>query len=342
MVRANAVWAWGVALSMVGLTAPATAEDTAAAPATSTACNLSGIVQMPVNLAIYDKDDGGSPIARFSGGDTALAASDFFSSGGKRAQVRTGTGTGSFRIAGWVDASKIPVFTANRIPIVSGHLWIAAHRKVDVSSGSGAKLRIKKKVHSPMSQTFSAWAPCSSLTLDEKTPSGFTPPGHARGYVLKKDQLEVYDDYKNDRNLVTVINKAAGSTGVLLWSEERKGAWVHLIFHGDVIVSGWARARDLKALPKGETMDIQHGPVTKRQPPQLKLADTPKLIKTTKEVPIRTGAKEDAPVIGRIEADTETYVLDQIAGWASVLPKSLNVAPWGDGHFWVKASDLGL
>jgi hypothetical protein len=111
-------------------------------------------------------------------------------------------------------------------------------------------------------------------------------------------------------------------------------------YHGDVEIRGWALARQLKALPRGETMDIQHGPVSKRQPPQLALASKPELIKTTAEVPIRSGAGDDKPVIGRIESGTETYVLDTVAGWASVLPKSLNVAPYGDHQFWVKASDL--
>ena len=53
-------------------------------------------------------------------------------------------------------------------------------------------------------------------------------------------------------------------------------------------------------------------------------------------------AGDSNPVVGRIEANTETYVLDIVAGWASVLPKSLNVTPHGDYQFWVKASELGI
>jgi hypothetical protein len=35
-------------------------------------------------------------------------------------------------------------------------------------------------------------------------------------------------------------------------------------------------------------------------------------------------------------------VLDLVAGWASVMPKTLNVVPGPDGQFWVKAADLGI
>jgi len=41
-----------------------------------------------------------------------------------------------------------------------------------------------------------------------------------------------------------------------------------------------------------------------------------------------------------VEADTEVYVMDTIAGWTKVLPKSLHVLPAGDLSFWVKSSDL--
>ncbi|HMR75116.1 MAG TPA: hypothetical protein PKD61_08390 [Polyangiaceae bacterium] len=326
-----------LALASFLIAAPGAAETTAAS---KPACSVSGEAEMPVNLPIYDKADGGTPIARFSGGDTALRATDFFASAGKRVAVETGTGTGSFRISGFTDASKVPVFSAHRLSVVPGHLYIAPHQRLEVTSGANNRLKVKKRITTPIHQTFNTWVDCSSLTLARKSSTSHTVSGHARGYVLKKDNVELYDTWQKDRTLVTVLNKAAGSTGVLLWSEEQRGGWVHVEYHGEVIINAWARSRELRALPRGETMDVKRGAVTKRSPPQLKLADTPKVVKTTKEIPIRSAAKDDAPIIGKIEADTETYVLDIMAGWASVLPKSLNVAPHGDGQFWVKASDV--
>jgi hypothetical protein len=44
--------------------------------------------------------------------------------------------------------------------------------------------------------------------------------------------------------------------------------------------------------------------------------------------------------VGVVEAETELYVMDVIAAWAKVLPKSLHVLPAGDLAFWVKTADL--
>lgn len=316
---------------------PAQADDAAASKA---ACTLSGTAQMPVDLTIYDKPDGGNAIARFTGGDTPLVALDFFADGGKRARVQTGTGSGGFRIDGYVDAAKIPVVTRNNVAVIAHHLWIAPQREVSVASAGLGKLRIKRVVKRPFSQTFTAWANCSDLGIGTKVAAGWSPPGDARGYVAKKD-VELYSDSGSDRSLVTILTPSPDSNGILLWSTERKGAWVHLIHHSDVVIDAWARARDLKALPKGETMDQAVGPVTKRNPPQLKLAATPKVVTAAKAVPVRSGASEKSPVIGEIETGAEVYVLDIVAGWASVLPKNLNVAPHGESSFWAKASELG-
>ncbi len=59
-------------------------------------------------------------------------------------------------------------------------------------------------------------------------------------------------------------------------------------------------------------------------------------------MPLRRVAKESEPAIGVIEPGAETYVIDQVAGFASVLPKAMNVLPAVDSQFWAKSSDLGL
>lgn len=327
-------------LSLTTLTLACLAPTLGHAQSEQASCTLSGVASMPVNLAIYDKADGGSPIARFTGGDTALAVSDPFTQGGKRAQVRTGTGSGSFRIAGWTDASQVPVYTAVNVPIVSGSLWIAPHQLVEITASSGSRFKVKKRLTTPISQTFNTWAECSALTLSTGTTPGYDVPGNARGYVLRKDSAELYDGWQKDKTLVTVLAKAPEALGVLLWSEEQRGGFVRVTYRGEIGIDAWARASDLRALPRGETMDVQRPSVVKRSPPQLKLADNPRVAKTSKELVLRTAARDDGPSIGVVEANTELYVLDVVAGWANVLPKSLHVAPHGDGQFWVKNADL--
>lgn len=304
-------------------------------------CTLSGIAQMPVNEVIYDKADGGKAIARFTGGDTPLVATDFFFGGGKRVRIQTGTGSGGFRINGWVDATKVPVVTRSNIPVIVNHLWIAPQRQVSVQNAGTSKLRIKRVVKQPFNQTFTAWARCGNLGIGTKVPAGWTPPGDARGYVAKKD-VELWSGYDADKSLVTILTPAAGSNGILLWSTERKRGWVHVMHHSDIVLDAWARTRDLKALPRGETMDQPVAASTRRGAPQLKLAANPKTATASKDIPIRSKASEKAPVIGTIETGGEVYVLDIVAGWASVLPKNLNVAPHGSGSFWSKASELGV
>jgi hypothetical protein len=311
------------------------------AGAQAAACTIQGEAQMPKDLEIYDASQAGRAIARFSGGASALTVTELPAGSSGRARVETGIGVGSFRISGFIDVTKIPVFTARRVTIKTGHLWIGKHRKVSVLGSSGTNLRVKKSLSSPISQSFTTTAACSAFTLEERTPPGWQVPGHARGYVVKKDQVELYEEASTS-NLVTVLQRAAGSEGVLLWSSARKGGWVHVQYHGEIVIDAWARASDLEALPPGETMDEVKRPVTRRSPPRLVLAEQPQLVRTTRDVALRDAASDGATVIGRIEPGTETYVLDTVAGWASVLPKSLHVAPISDGTFWAKASELGL
>lgn len=305
-------------------------------------CVVHGDARMPTNLEIFDRQTGGEAIARFTGVQGKLAVTDFPATAAGRAMVQTGTGTGSFRIEGWIDASKVPLVTRQAVPVVMGHVWIGKHRDVELVSASPGRLRVQKKVRYPMSQTFSAWADCSAFTLTPSTPPGFEVPGKARGYVLKKDEITLYDDPGESRSAVTTIYNAGGN-GVLFWSEKQRGAYVHVQYSGEVVLEAWAPRRDLSALPRGETMD-QPNPARYSQasPPTLKVAGTPRVVKTTKEVPIRRKPTAEAAVIGRIEADTEVLVVDVVVGYASVLPSALNVAPAGENHFWADAKELGL
>jgi hypothetical protein len=239
-----------------------------------------------------------------------------------------------------VDVTKIPVYTARQVAVKSGHVWIGKHQKVSVQGLAGPNLKVKKSVHDPISQGFSANAACSAFTLDARTPPGWSPAGHARGYVQKKDQLELHDAASGA--LVTIIQRSSSSSGVLYWSTERSGSWVRLEYHGEVVIDAWAKASDLSALPPGETMDQMKPSSTRRSPPRLALAEQPTVVKTTKDIALKSAAGDGGKVIGKIESGTETYVMDTVAGWASVLPKSLHVMPMGDGQFWVKASELGL
>lgn len=313
------------------------AVGSSAAAETPRSCSVSGEARLDSNVAMYDEASGGDAIAKFTGAKIAVSVTAFPRTSNGRARVTTS----GFSLEGYVPTRDLPVQTSRAVPVYSGHVWIGAHRQVRVVDAREDKLKIQKELSFPIQQTLETWTPCSSLTLTEIVPSGHQPDGHARGYVLKKSSLDLFSDAGGASGVLTV-NRAPAASGVLFFSTERKGAWVHVEHYGEVVIDAWARARDLEALPRGETMD-QVGPssVTKHGSPRLRLQGDPRVVKAAKSVTIRGRASDDGPKIGRIERGTVVYVVDVIAGWASVMPKDLSVAPAGDAQFWVKSAELG-
>ena len=279
-------------------------------------------------------------VARFSGAPTPLLVSDFPLDARGRVRVETGTGAGGFRIRGFLSVNDLPLFTASDVAVVADHIWIAAGRSVSFVASAPGRLRIEKRTVQPLSQAFSAWASCNALALAGSPNVGWSAPGNARGYVLKKQSLDVFE--KPAGSLLLSLTRAHDSDGVLFFSNEQRTDWVNVEYHGDVIIQAWARSQDLVALPPGEAIDQLQPRSTQRSPARLAIQGEPRIVKPVREVPLRAAAREaDAP-IGVVEPGAETYVLDVVAGWASVMPKALNVVPGPEGQFWVKTSDLGI
>ncbi len=300
-------------------------------------CALRGRATMPLDTIITDT--GGRPIARFSGAETMVTVAGLSSASPPRARVETGSGHGGFRVRGFIEAKRLPIATSRSVPVVAGRVWIGARRSVSIVAAAPDKLKVEKKVTTPLQQSFTASASCSDLALGAQVPPGWSPAGDARGFVLRSSSLDLHDLPQG--NVVSVLQKAPDVAGVLFFSTEQRGTWVHVEFHGEVVIDGWARATDLQPLPRGETMDQLASPPFVRGPARLALPNSPRVVKTTREVPLRAAAKEGEP-IGAIEAGAETYVLDVVAGWASVLPKALDVMPVENGQFWVKKEELGI
>jgi hypothetical protein len=300
-------------------------------------CALRGRALLPMNTLITDAL--GRPVARFTGAETTVTVAGLSTATPARARVETGTGQGGFRVRGFLDAQKLPIATKADVPVSVGHVWIGARRNVAVVSVAPDKLKLEKKVQTPLQQTFSTWATCGSLTLEPGVPPGWSPAGDARGYVLRASSLELYDLPRG--TVVSVLVKAPDVSGVLFHSLEQTGEWVHIEYHGEVVVNGWARASALSALARGETMDQLASSPSTRGAARLALPGSPRLVRAPREIPLRSAAKEGEP-IGVIDSGAETYVVDVVAGWASVLPKALDVMPPETGQFWVKKEELGI
>ena len=326
--------------------AVAVAVTVTAAPAKADAiqtgsCSLTGSSLPAIDTLIYEKSSGGDPIARLTGAKIGLVASDFFAGASDRVHVKTSVGAGSFRIEGWIDAKRLPVFTNKNVPVVQSHIWIGALREVTVIGAGSGKPRVKRQVGLPFNQAFTGWADCSALSLAATAPSGWTPTGNARAYVAKKD-VELYDSGDDGRNLITLLSPDSKGNGIVLWSTEKKGGWVRLVHQSEVVIDAWARTKDLKELPRGELQDSHPPSTSRRSPPALKLSGKANSATAPKDIESGASASDMGKLIGTLEAGAEVYVLDIVAGWASVLPKVLNVAPHGEGQFWVKASTLGV
>lgn len=302
-------------------------------------CNLRGQVVLSASTTIVDAQ--GQAIARFSGAPTPLVASDFPADAQGRARVETGFGAGAFRIRGFLALSELPLFTATNVAIAPGHLWLAEGRSVTLVGAAAGRLRVEKKLLSPFQQSVRAEGACTAFSLEPQIPSGFSPAAGVRGYQLKHESLELYGDPASDAPLAT-LHRAPSVDAVLFYGSEQQNGSVHLHYHGEIVVDAWAKLSALSPLPAGELIDQVAPAITQHNAPQLTFQTPPKLVRPTREVPLRRAAKESDPKIGVIEPGAETYVLDQVAGWANVLPKSMNVMPAAAGQFWAKSSDLGL
>jgi len=305
--------------------APARADD---------GCSLRGDPVIPKGVTIADA--AGSDIAQFTGAKVTVTLSGFPPSGGSRVKIQTS----GFRVDGYVRAREVPVYTVRTVPAYADHVWIAEGRKVSVVGGGPGKLHVERTVTTPLNGTFNGWAPCDSFTLNERVASGWTPPGGARGYSLRRDRIDLYSSEQGD--IVAPIERAPDGAGLLLWSTERTSGWVHVEFHGDILLDGWVRASDVSALPPGETMDQLATPPVQHGAPVLSAQNQQKIVHVDRAVPLRAAASDAAGTIGGIDPGVDVLVMDIMAGWASVLPKALSISPIGTGQFWVRAKDLGL
>jgi hypothetical protein len=281
----------------------------------------------------------GHAIARFSGGEVALSISELTLTRAPRGRVRTGSGKASFGVSGWVNAGRLPVVTTRGVEVIARHVWIGERTAVSIRGVSGDRLEIERAASSPLDGSFKAVTTCAALAFDAEATPAWSPLGDARAYALRGASLDLYDMPQG--NAIGALRKAPDQRAVLFFSREQRIGFVHVERHGDIVVDAWVAEHDVTALPRGETLDEPGNP-TKASVARLALPGAPRVVTTTREVPLRASASDGDPSIGTIAPDTETYVVEVTAGWVSVLPRALDVLPPEGRHFWVKRSDLSL
>jgi hypothetical protein len=299
-------------------------------------CSLRGSPDMAQAVGIYDAPTDGTELGHFTGAKVALSVLAFAEGNGGRSLVETA----GFRIKGYVRTRDIPVYTARPIPVYAGHVFIGEGRRVSVVGGAPGRLHVERAAAAPLAGVFQGWAQCDAVSLTAKGPPGFSPPGGARGYLVKRGKLDIFEKPRGD--LVASMSKAGDGPGVLFWGTDSADGFVHVERRRDIVVDAWARASDLVPLPAGETADQSPEPPVESIVPKLQLQGRARVVRTTTAVALRAAATEGAVAIGGIDAGVEIVVVDVVAGWASVVPSSLAVAPSGAGQFWVHARDLGI
>jgi hypothetical protein len=336
--RARRVMVLAAIISYAGSISQAARADDPSNPGSGSSCVVQGTALVPKDQAIYSAASGGNKIAQFSGALCPLKATNFPADAtAGRVQINTGAG---FRVEGFTDPKTIPVWAVHDLPVAADHLWISGGRSTRLLGASPGKLRVELPARGSLAQAVRATAGCEAFSFGKVPPPIFEVPGHARGYVAQSSDLDLFGSSSGD--LAYTLHVSGEGSGVLLWSQETRGAYVHVTSRFELFVDAWVKKSDVKALPPGEMMDQTVPPESVQNPPQLGLSNYMKLVQAPRNVPLHFGRGDATPTIGEIETGTEVYVIDIILGWASVIPKTLHVMPNDDKGFWVKAADLGI
>ena len=305
---------------------------------TGPACVLAGNEPVPKGLQIFDAPSGGRVIGSFSGAFASLRLSDLPADPVTgRARVSTSLGSASVRLDGWVVPATIPVYTARDLSVMGGHVWISTAQKIKLVQAAAGSLTGEVTILGTDGQTTKASGPCDAFTLQRGTPTAMEVPGNGRGYLMKTTSIELFD--APNGNAVFSLNMNEGSAQIF-WSTESRAGFVHVKARSDLTLDAWARFRDLEPMKKGEMMDQFVPPTTAIQGAQLALDPPPRVVRATKEIPIRLRRDaKDAPV-GAVEVGAEIYVLQTMTGWSSILPRSLALTSPDDGGFWIPSSEV--
>jgi hypothetical protein len=309
-----------------------------AAGVTGAQCSFKGTIPGPKDTTLFDARTGGRSIGKLTGALVPLIMTDLESNPQSgRAKVVTSTGGGSLRIEGFMAPSGFTFYSEKDIPIVASHVWLAQGHKVKPTQAAANQLTAELTIAGSTGQTVHATAPCDSFSIAKTVTQAVTVPPNGRGYMTKSTSVELYD--APNGTVIFTLSMSAG-TGQLFWSTESRAGFVHALARGDLAIDAWVKLRDLEPLKKGEMMDDLAPGQTVVTGAQLALEKPPAVVKATKEIQVR--AKRDAkdPIIGVIEVDAEIYLMETMAGWTNVLPKSLGVMPADDTlGFWIPSGE---
>ena len=305
-------------------------------------CVVRGHGVVDKTVSIFSDRTGGTAVATFATQDVALDLFDFPSAPSGRARVRTGKGSASLRIEGFLEASKVPISARNDLPIAPDHVWIGKGQVVHLEGASKGVLAVGMTLAATQ-QKLHAKATCSALAIGNVLGDDLGPPPTAKKWLLKNASLDLYGDASGSASTIFTIEVPYAESGMLLYSSDSLGIYQHVRHWGPIVIDAWAKSSELKPLPKGEMLDELAGPnAITVNPAKLQVQGAVKEVASPKDLPVRLAANDAAKSIGTLESGATVIVLDTVAGWSRIYPKGLELLPPDGKDFWVKSSDLGV
>ncbi len=303
-------------------------------------CVVKGKGVIDKTVTIYDAREGGIALASFATQEVTLEVSDFPADPSGRAKVKTGKGGASLRIEGWMDAAKVPLSAKSELPVVAEHVWIGRGQVVKLKGASPGKITVETTLSSTQQKLKSKTA-CSGVAVGNVLGDEVEVPKGAKKWVLKSSSLDLFDSAGGAT--VFTLDVLTPETGLLLFSTDGQGAYMHVRHYGGVVVDAWAKTSDLKLFPKGEMLDELAGPgMVTIAPAKLKVDGATKEGKAAKDTPVRSSANDKGKQIGTLEEGADVIVIDTMAGWSRVFPKTLELIPPDGKDFWVKADAITI
>lgn len=304
----------------------------------SKTCVLRGSSPIAKGTQLFDAPSGGRPIATFTGASVPMQMTQIPSDPANgRAKLATSTGSGALRLDGYVQASAIPVFTTRDAPVMAGNIWIADAQRVRLVYANPSSIGVEMTLAGSRSQSVRGATTCEGLALQKATPTSAEIPPIARTFLTKQPDTDIYDKPNGDP--IFSLQMLEGSAQ-LFWSTETKAGFVHVKSRADLVVDGWVRWRDLDPLKRGEMMGSGVPPQTPLAEARLTFEQPPRIATAPKDIPIRAKRSESAKPIGVVEMGAQFYVMETVADFTNVLPKSLHMLPPDDGGFWIPASEV--
>lgn len=321
------------AASFLGLLFLGSAQQAAASPTTkpTAPCTVSSQTVLAPGTTIFTEAKGNEAAATLPGAAVFLRVR--LPTDNKtmppRLAVETYRKGGYLRIAGWIATGKLSFFAKQSIPLKGRTIVLSQGMRVRPEATAAGKIRFTHSiVASP--QKIAATTPCSALSLKPKVAT-IVVPSKAHSYQMRKGTIELFvgPEGKASHPLELV-----GESRKVFWSDESKGAYIHVHSYGDITINAWAKRSSIVRLRASELFNM--AAITPRLPPPrvLNIKDAPALVTAKHDIAIYSMAGGKGKKIGTLESGSRYYPMEQAHDWVNIYPDDLAVFP--SSGFWIK------